>query len=436
MDPQAYMHLVAGQQMQRAAAPFFMGGSSSAGNPFTGFAGSSSSTNPMAWFARPPSSPWGVPGFSGPATFGPHGGAPWPAYAAPLGATGSVGDVGDDAGGSGAAPGTARTSLGRGARRGLAGDIFCSPSATTVGKPVAHKADWNDEATAFFCRAYCEQLDKGNCVGTRLTKVGWAQMCQQFQEEANIVHTTQQLSSFYTNLKAVWRFCNYLHYEATGVGRENGVVQADDWWWEQTLKGKNKKWIKFRSGYPSYLEQMDRMYSAEVDSSSSYVAPRADPNTPRTPIAVPSSDDDDEAQLDTNPTGTPVASTSSKRPSSTPQSYPSKKANSTASTGHSPSKKSHSPILNETLHSLRNLQGVMSSTTEYHTRRLDLVHELAQKRERRSEQANQIMRQLGITHVTDPVLYTGFLNTLKCDMHLLQFFGSHDPRGMAFHFRA
>jgi hypothetical protein len=70
-----------------------------------------------------------------------------------------------------------------------------------------------------------------------MSKAGWVEIRTRFLAATGLLHTTEQLSCHYRNLKAEWRFCNFLRYEATGIGRDSaGRPVADDEWWKNHTK--------------------------------------------------------------------------------------------------------------------------------------------------------------------------------------------------------
>ncbi|RLN07379.1 hypothetical protein C2845_PM11G05680 [Panicum miliaceum] len=260
------------------------------------------------------------------------------------------------------------------------------------------------------------QIDNGNCKLGAMSKAGWADIRSRFFAATGLLHTTDQFSNKFRNLKHEWKFCNVLLYGGTGLGRDNdGNPVADDEWWKKHAVG-HKYWMEFRNGYPPYLDEMDKMFEhVAVDGSTSFV-PAAS-----TPIEVPSSDEEegDEEVEEEEEHFTPIST-------STPRSNTSKRASSTSTTARSPSKRTKSPAV-------RSADSNMTRHNELMSDRNEILQNLWAKREEREEAARtehrmrvakvyKLAAELGVSAQATPDLFRGVMRVCEADNRMKLFF--------------
>lgn len=249
------------------------------------------------------------------------------------------------------------------------------------------------------------QIDNGNCKMGAMSKSGWDDIRSRFFAATGRLHTTEQFSSKFRNLKQEWQFCNLLRYGASGLGiNADGTPATDDEWWKTHTHG-HKSWREFRNGLPSYLEYMDRMFEhVAVDGSTSFVAAATNP------IEVPSSDDEDADEEAEHLT--PLSP-------STPRSSSSKRSGSTSTTAHSPSKKSKGAAAREAASNMTRHNELLSDRTK-------LLKTLWQEREEREEatrtehrrrvkQVYNLAAELGVSAETTPHLFHGVMRIVEND---------------------
>jgi len=282
-----------------------------------------------------------------------------------------------------------------------------------------------------------------------MSKAGWADIRTRFFAATGMLHTTEQFSSRFRNLKKEWHFCNLLRYGGSGLGRDaNGNPVAEDEWWNDNTKviqfsvtcylplrrhplscfclsyffvclQNHKSWKQFRNGLPPYLENMDRMFEhTAVDGSSSCVA------AARTPVQVDSSDEDDDADEDDETTE--AEQTGTPRSASTPRSNSTKRASSTSTTAHSPSKKHKSRAVRAvttTLRSHNEIQRDRNSLFEKMLRQKLEQEEAARNEHRmRIQRVYDLAEEIGITSETAPELFRAVMALVKDDTHMELFF--------------
>jgi hypothetical protein len=189
----------------------------------------------------------------------------------------------------------------------------------------------------------------------------------------------------------------------------------------------HKSWLAFKDGYPSYLEEMDRMYEHTVDGSTSFV-PAANVSPQSSPIRCDSSSQEDDAQdgEDEDQQVTPRSSNTSrsnrsKRASSTPHSNPSKRTSSNSTTAHSPRKRSQSPVVSNTICSMNRHNEIMINRNELMSNRTALIQDLFRKKEARVQEAYKLAAELGVSSATTPDMFRGLMRIVDSEQQLTLF---------------
>ncbi|KAL5574194.1 hypothetical protein UlMin_023791 [Ulmus minor] len=122
-------------------------------------------------------------------------------------------------------------------------------SVTKVSGPKL-KVVWDAESTNTYCELCIKEVKVGHRPGTHFDKVGWENLCKNFNTATGRMYIKPQLKNKWDALKIVWKFWKDLIGKETGLG------------WNSKKKTKYPQASKFcKEGIaPEIEEKFDRMF--------------------------------------------------------------------------------------------------------------------------------------------------------------------------------
>nr|XP_016441046.1 PREDICTED: L10-interacting MYB domain-containing protein-like [Nicotiana tabacum] len=111
-----------------------------------------------------------------------------------------------------------------------------------------HNAKWDEYAHIKFIELCEQEVRKGIRPNTYLSKDGWKNMVNEFNNKTGLKYTRKQMKNHWDHIKAECTLFKQLMRGETGLGWDTTrkIIIADDDWWEQKIK-ENSKYKKFRN---------------------------------------------------------------------------------------------------------------------------------------------------------------------------------------------
>ncbi|PVH62342.1 hypothetical protein PAHAL_3G268100 [Panicum hallii] len=218
-----------------------------------------------------------------------------------------------------------------------------------------------------------------------MNKYGWKEIQSRFYAATGFWHDRPQFGNRYRQLRGLWQFIQQLRTDS-GLGRRpDGSVVATEAWWRANTMG-HPEWKKLQSGWPIYLDELDRMFmGVAIDGSSSYVPGDEDP------VDVTPNDEEEDSE-DDHSLQTPQ-STGSKRTRDSSQSL--------RSTATSPNKKTKSPAVRAMVSQMQlhnEIQTQRNAAMEgFMTKRLQVKQAEEAKMEKQFDTIMEAARDCGVT---------------------------------------